>query len=374
MPTCMPTYSIEHIEHSQAGHQVSIRVRLGQDSHTIQYSSPDITLAGQAEAGIAAGLLPCMKLRANMQVDAPVSPRFLAGVESIQEVIRSWKPGYAHVALAGAQPQATPQPGAQRVGVFFSTGVDSFYSLLRHGDEITDLIYLGGFDTTVGDWSGYQATADRARRVAEHYGKGFIQVDTNIRQMIEQYAFWGLAHGSAMASIGHLLGQHFRRIYIAASLDLPNQIHWGTHPQLDPCWSSETLEFIHDGSDTRRIDKVARLAQEDIALQTLRVCIYPPGEKLNCGRCEKCVRTMIALRAVNALERCPTFAARLELSQVYRLYLAEDPLHQAFVAENLARLEQTGADPALAAALRRVQQVPRPIKRLLRLARRGHKA
>jgi len=369
----MPTYSIERIEPSQSGHQVAIQVHLGPDSHTLQYSSPDITLAGRAEVAIAAGLLPCMKLRANMQVDAPVSPRFLAGIASIQQVIRSWKPGYAQVTVTGVQPQVAPQPQAQRVGVFFSTGVDSFYSLLRHCDEITDLIYLGGFDTTVGDWSGYQATAERARRVAEHYGKGFIQIDTNIRQMIERYAFWGLAHGAAMASIGHLLSQHFRRLYIAASLDLPNQIHWGTHPQLDPCWSSETLEFIHDGSDTRRIDKVERLAQEDIALQTLRVCVYPPGEKLNCGRCEKCVRTMIALRAVNALERCPTFAAGLDLRQVYRLYLAEDPLHQAFVAENLAMLEQTGADPALAAALRRVQRMPRPFKKLLRFVRRGRK-
>ncbi len=368
-----PTFTIEHIQVNTDGHSLLARARLGEQTHDLHYHSPDMALHSRNEAWIAAGLLPAMKQRAVMQFSGPASPRFLSGVAANQALLRQWKPGYGLADIEGLSPQADVLPGGERVGLFFSTGVDSFYSLLRHQDEISDLIYLAGFDVTAGDWTRYQATAAAARQIAAHYGKNLIQIETDVRRFTDAYVFWGLTHGAVMAGIGYLLGPQFRRLYIAASLDQPNQIQWGTHPQLDPNWSSEGLEFVHDGSDVRRIDKIARLAQDDFALRSLRVCLHPPGEKPNCGRCEKCVRTMIALQAVGALERCPTFAAPLDLGLVYRLYAAEDRLHQAFVAENLTMLEKTGADPALAAALRRVQAIPRPIKRLLTLLRRRRK-
>lgn len=366
-------FSVERVEADPDGQGLCAQVRLGQQTHSLHYHSPDLALESRAEAWIATGLLPAMKQHARMQLSGTVSPRFLDGAAANQELLRQWKPGYGQVSIEGLTPQADKPLSGGRVGLFFSTGVDSFYSLLRHSDEISDLIYLAGFDVTAGDWTHYQATAAAARQIAAHYGKRLILVETDVRRFTDSYVFWGLAHGAVMAGIGHLLGPQFQRIYIAASLDRPNQIQWGTHPQLDPNWSSERLEFAHDGSDVRRIDKVACLAQDEFALGSLRVCLHPPGKKPNCGRCEKCVRTMIALQAVGALERCPTFAAPLDLRRVYRLYAAEDRLHQAFVAENLAMLEQTGTDPALQAALRRVQAIPRPVKRLLAWLRRWRK-
>ena len=53
------------------------------------------------------------------------------------------------------------------------------------------------------------------------------------------------------------------------------------------------LGRIHDGAEARRCDKLRRLAESAPALKGLRVCWQDAG--FNCGRCEKCLRTMIAL-------------------------------------------------------------------------------
>ena len=45
----------------------------------------------------------------------------------------------------------------------------------------------------------------------------------------------------------------------------------------------------------------------------LRVCWQNVGTDLNCGRCEKCVRTMAMLAGAGVLDRCETFPDRVDL-------------------------------------------------------------
>ena len=123
----------------------------------------------------------------------------------------------------------------------------------------------------------------------------------------------------------------------------------GTHPLLDPLWSTESLTFEHDGCEANRAEKTARISQSDIALRSLRVCnrIY----RHNCGQCEKCLRTMISLQAVGTLERCTAFDKKLDIEAVSRIKIGNYRLLH-FAEENLRVLENNGNDPALAEALR----------------------
>ncbi|HUF62781.1 MAG TPA: hypothetical protein VMN36_11955, partial [Verrucomicrobiales bacterium] len=45
------------------------------------------------------------------------------------------------------------------------------------------------------------------------------------------------------------------------------------------------------------------------ALKTIRACVNPPqsAEHINCGECEKCLRTMMALLICGKLQDCPTY-------------------------------------------------------------------
>jgi hypothetical protein len=95
------------------------------------------------------------------------------------------------------------------------------------------------------------------------------------------------------------------------ALSKRNQIRpFGTHPLIDPYYSSSDLRVHHDGIELSRLDKVRLIADWPVALENLRVCnrflAYEPG-KLNCGKCEKCVRTMLELLVLGKLGEAKAF-------------------------------------------------------------------
>lgn len=85
---------------------------------------------------------------------------------------------------------------------------------------------------------------------------------------------------------------------------------FGSHPLLDPNYSSCDLQIRHDGILLSRLDKTRLVAEWDVALENLRVCNnqnrIKPGA-LNCGQCEKCLRTKLALLALGKLDKTRAF-------------------------------------------------------------------
>jgi len=73
---------------------------------------------------------------------------------------------------------------------------------------------------------------------------------------------------------------------------------WGVHPLTDPLLSSEAFRIVHDGAAFTRMEKVETIADWPEALQDLRVCWAGTARDRNCGRCSKCVRTILAFRSV----------------------------------------------------------------------------
>ena len=167
----------------------------------------------------------------------------------------------------------------------------------------------------------------------------------------------------------------------------------GTHPLLDPLYSSERLRFEHVDS-VRRVDKLAHLVESELAMSALRVCFQPDVQALNCGHCPKCVRTMVGLRAIGALGRCSTLPGEFSLRQMSAGKVRRRQ-SLTYVWENLDAVEARGADPDLAFALTRLTargarrearvetarlavaarrsaavRLPSPLRRPLRAARR----
>ena len=68
--------------------------------------------------------------------------------------------------------------------------------------------------------------------------------------------------------------------------------------------------LIHDGARHARFQKVRELASWPTALAALRVCPGNPGNELNCGVCEKCLRTRLELLAAG-VEETATLGASL---------------------------------------------------------------
>lgn len=274
------------------------------------------------DAFLAACLPPAMVLGEPLEIDGAVSPQLLRATEDIQAILRAWNPKLHEVDLkAAARRVSAPPLRAPRVGLFFSLGVDSSYCLLKNlarhpsdAETITHLITVIGFDLYVRENATFPEVHRNVHQVADACGTQHVVAWTNVREFGDQMADWPyLYHGAAAASVGLALGEAFGRIHIAATTTYDMLYEFGSHPLLDPLWSTETLRFVHDGCEANRMQKVRRIAASPLILDRLRVCVGDRGpEVYNCGRCWKCLMTAIALRMTGALNRCPTLPHEID--------------------------------------------------------------
>jgi hypothetical protein len=356
---------------SNVTHLVEVEYLLSNQRHKVFYrTNGDAVLTGNCESFLAGGILPCMKVgEGQLIAEGEISKKLFSALPVIQDIYCTWDTSLHRAEITNVIPLSRPHLIENRVGAFFSGGVDSFYTLLKHQDVITDLIFVHGLDIRLSDISLRDEASKQIHEVATNFDKNVIEIETNIREFFDSYVDWGLlGHGAALAAIGHLLCSTFHRIFIPATHTYSELFPWGSHPVLDPLWSSESLQFTHDGCEATRVEKVSLIAKYDIALQTLRVCWENPNSSYNCGRCEKCLRTMINLKVNNALDRCTTFDKELNIKNILKIN-AEGENVRAFIKENLNALKNSRADDELERALQKVLNkyyLSHKIKRRLR--------
>jgi hypothetical protein len=313
---------------------------------------------------IPALLVLAMRAGESLTIPLPVSRRLQAAISEIQRVYRSFDASLFEITVdAPPAPGTRPAEARERsTALFLSLGVDSLFSLLRnardHPDDqatIAALIHVHGFDIRFGDGIGPVLAAVRANcgTIADQLGKRFIPASTNLRDLMDRFVDWSLlAHGAAMASLGLVLEGYLRQVHIAAGLGQGARQPCGSHPALDPLWSTERQDVIYNGWEADRYSKTAFIAQYPIATEILRVCYQDASSTYNCGRCWKCLSTMIHLQIAGALARCTSLPAQLNLEAVRRVEL--EPEHTARSLQALlAEVRQWGGNPELEAILER---------------------
>jgi hypothetical protein len=306
---------------------------------------------------LAALLVPAMLIDEPLTINAPISPRLLRRLPDLQSVYKSFDQRLARVEVtAPSRPENRVRPGAGATGLFLSLGVDSFYSLLKnvrdHPDDdetLTHVITLHGFEVSSEDWDQRfpPRLLENCERVAAEYSKTLIPVITNLRPATRAISRWTLSHGAALASVALALDGFLRQVLIAASTTYDQLYPWGSHPVLDPLWSTENLTVIHDGCEMGRIDKIRFLAQSQLVLDTLRVCPY-----YNCGRCIKCLPTIIDLMQIGALERCATLPHDVDIASLREIFRAfQGQLNIENYQRRRDSLDATQSPPGLREAL-----------------------
>lgn len=328
---------------------------IGKKSHTVTVSA-NVELHQGYSPWLPPATLTAMGRGFNLELCGPVEDRVLAGAHKAQEVLNSWHADELSKVSVAALDTYRAEPELSRgVGCFFSGGVDSFYSAIQHSDEITHLILVHGLDISLSNMERWEETLNHVRAIAKEMGKSLIEVQSDLRVLHAKFGpHWQRhAHGAFLANIGHLLSSKLRKVIIPSSHDRATLRPIGTHPDLDPLWSSARLEIVHDDIDANRTDKLEVLRHHDVVMDHLRVCWANLAEGYNCGNCEKCIRTMISLKVVGALERCNTFPDTVPIERIKKLYLhAAGPGGYHFAEENLRILRERGVDdPELIEAL-----------------------
>jgi hypothetical protein len=313
-------------------------------------------------------------------IDAEICPELRQGLITAMSWLRHWyyAPNRPLVRIE-TRIQSSPSVRPPRAGFFFSGGVDSFATLrqnhlafpAKHPGLIKDGLLVFGLE--LDDPTAFQYVKEMLLPVAEQAGFTLIPVYTNVylnyrsEDVTNRFDFWTHEfQGSAFASIAHAFARRLSVVSIAASYDIPtlelanrqDLPPYGTHPLLDQNYSSGDLRLRHDGIELSRLEKTRLLVEWDVALQNLRVCNrfarYRRGN-LNCGRCEKCVRTMLGLLTFGALGGTRLFpaddvSAGLILTAVKSM---PDDTMEGYYREVMAALAKK-ARPDLVHAIRQV--------------------
>jgi hypothetical protein len=328
--------------------KVSASLVIGREEHKVWVAANE-DLFQEADFLLPVALLPAMRAGVALKLPGRVSPRLLSSVQQIQDILNMWESIYKHIPVK-AEARGTTAGRGSGVACFFGGGVDSFHTTLKHHEEISHLIFLHRRPTE--DPSVAETDVRRAREVAEGLGKSLVEVDTNLHAFSDQTRIpWRFYHGMWIASTALLLQHKFRKVLIPGSTtsNYDNLRPQGTHPMLDPLWSTELVDFRHDGCEARRVDKAAYIASHEVAMRYLQVCDVTRGSH-NCGHCKKCLRSMLNLKAAGALERCETLPNEIDPEAVRALDLSEYS-ESYFARENLRALERLGTEPELVRAL-----------------------
>lgn len=362
----MARQALQVVPGRRHGPRIDYDIRLAGRCYAVYFACSRVELTADAEAALAMLALGAMSSRCDLQVSGPVSSLFLGNQLQLMSIFSSWFERYRPVEITANTLRATDEYGPGRVGCFFTGGVDSFYTFLKHRDEITDLVFVHGYDVDLDDLARREQVRAMGRALEQACGVRFIELETNAIRLFRDFGRWGThAHGYGLGSAARHLAGYLRRIYVPSSFATVELMPWASHPETDPLFSDERLDVVHDGCEAGRVDKVRALADDPLALQHLRVCWERVEGAYNCGRCEKCLRTMTSLQALGVLQQCATFPAQVDVRLVRKLVIHDASL-MTFVHDNLCLLQMSGqGNGALAQAWREVLERPHWRNRLI---------
>lgn len=267
-------------------------------------------------------LLPAWRSREKrISIAAPLCPVLVRQIEIALTTLREWYPGL------GPHPRIDKQSGLEAIAPvgdgalsLMSCGIDSV-ALLRwnklnlpagHPDAISGLVMMLLTDDPQAPPPKLEtlqpARQASANRVALETGTTLKVVASNIWWLVDNGHFYDKVwFGAVLASIAHVMAGGHRLGYVAAGRGISDLYPCGSHPLVDPYYSSAHFKMVLDGVEQDRLGKTALIANWKTGLDNLRVCQNDHEGVANCGTCEKCIRTKLALVALGKLGDCDAF-------------------------------------------------------------------
>lgn len=340
------------------GHRLTYTLQIADRHYKVYFACPRIALYGGVEVSLCMAALPAMRYGLELHLGAPVSAELLANQQALMQIFCDWFPQYQLPKIHALQTQESVLEPVRRVAAFFTGGVDSFYTFLKHREEITDLIYVHGYDVSLDDLKKRQDISAMGAALEKDTGVRFIEIETNAVRVFKDHGKWGLhGHGFGLGTVLRLLQGYVHKIYIPSSFAEHELMPWGSHPLTDVLFGDRAIEVIHDGCEVGRPGKIEKIASEPMALRHLRVCWEKEQGAYNCSRCEKCLRTMTALYGHGVLSQATTFPDGLSVEGIRKLVLVGKSA-RTFVRENIAFLQSKNLqqDPVCQAWIRVIER------------------
>jgi len=357
---------IENVQKSSDSEGVTLQARVHRHAPARAPIDFYYRFSGLTEEGVddtpdafaAACLIKSMRANEPLEIEAPICRRLHVMLPRIRDIYHTWWPElFKQIPIKTNPRERRGRPPEKSTATFFSGGVDSFYSLLKHGHEggasgrpLSHLVFMRGVEVPIEKGRGVEESEEWVRAVSGALGVQPIFGTTNVRTHLmsnwEKYD-----HGSALASIALCLSPTIGHMCIPSAFSYSYLVPHGSTPLVDEMFSTDRMFIFHDGSEVTRAEKVEAIVRwnKELGLRYLRVCLGNFGGAYNCGRCRKCVRTAIPLKALNVLHEVGSF--RDQGDSHWENGLAND--HLELLRENHDFVKRRKGDPALVAMLER---------------------
>ncbi len=336
----MKNLRISAFQHVKTG--TTSRVSTDVDGSELWFESNDLDLEPSVEALASLWLIPSLLTKRKLEIDQPVCKTWLANAHKIMAFLdESWGAPPIEIRANSLEINVPPSKGK---GLFFSGGVDSFYTLLSI-EKPDFLIYIESFDVPSDEVNRARIARERLCRVAATIGAKPITISTNIKKhpTFKQQRFAD-THASVLAAAGHMLAPHLGSVTIAPSWHKGHHAVYGSHWQLDPLWSSSRVKVIHGDNTEKRRARVFAIAGEKLVQENLHVCF----ENTNCSRCAKCIRTMVELHQAKQLSNFKVF------DQSIPIWEAIDQVPKINATGTFETILENNPEPELARAIKRL--------------------
>jgi len=261
------------------------------------------------------------------------------------------------------------------VGCGFSGGVDSFATLQNNFFDCTDDDYRidALFFFHIGQYGDVNNPLTRQRadnrfqitqRFAEEIVTRAIMMNSNIFDIF-QHPSWEYTGGVLFRIASVLVFQRaLRRYYISGGCSYYEHTLIGGKASPNPYANADMTEFcdhyiipmlspdgldiVCDGDQYMRSEKVALIANNPFAQRWLNVCVNSNDDHTaatNCGFCSKCMRTLVAIESVGALDKFGgvfDIAAWKRLSYKYKCLIVAQQDRNIFYKDNVNFAKQHG--------------------------------
>lgn len=269
----------------------------------------------RSDAYIIAVLNYAMRNGHDIECEAPLSEDLYYNIDKyLVDAIVQYNPTFYRTRI-NAPISNQELPCANAVGTGISCGVDSLHALASQtnlkfsGHNITHLTFNNVGSHGEGEKAQrlFRERLENPKRFAEEYGFKLVISNSNLMDVIEQEHFKTHTYSSMFPVF--CLQKLYSVYYYASSgykyhefrlSDRPGS-SCGSYEMLSlPLFSTKRLRIYSDGEGKTRMDKIKAIVNYPPSYKYLNVCLR---EGDNCGRCEKCIRTLLGIDALGMLDR-----------------------------------------------------------------------
>jgi hypothetical protein len=307
-------------QREDGGWRVEFSIEAGSRRQLVTYDFP--ASLGEPltdDAVVPMGLFAAMAHRLPFKVENPIDELLAENAATAMDLASEWwARALAPVPLDFPIRAAAPTPSNRGKAAFFTGGVDSWDTLFAHETEISHLIYVHGFDVP-GQTPDEQAMVGRrVREAAAARGFALHEIHTNHRESGEELVGnFEFSHGAMLAAVGLMLAETIDIVFVASSNRYSQMFPHGSTWMLDPLWSTSQVRIRYDGAEKWRSLKAFELAtKHPELLPHVIVCWDGYLQGKNCGQCEKCLRTMMAMHFAGIEDLSPAFQRHLDPSAI----------------------------------------------------------